>query len=84
MPRIRLTITVEDKDDEWGINEAVKLYGEEAIHILKDEIEGQWWRFYAQAEVKVEIFHDHSPSRVKQSDNSESSEHGNSVLPVQG
>lgn len=83
MPKIKLTITVEDKDGEWGISEAVKLYGEEAIHVLKDEIESQWWRFYNQAEVKVEIY-DNDTGGVEQSDNSESSEHGDPVLPVQG
>lgn len=83
MPKIRLIITVEDKDGEWGIDEAIKLYKGEAIHILKDEIESQWERFYEQAEVKVEIY-DNSPSGVEQSDNSESPEHGDSVLPVQG
>lgn len=84
MPRIRLTITVDDKDGEWGVSEAVKLYGDNAVDILKDEIEKQFERFYDQAEIKLEVIGGRSSRRIKQSDNSKSSEHGNPILPVQG
>lgn len=84
MPRIRLTLTVYDKDGEWGISEAVKLYGDDAVNVLKDEIEKQFERFYDQAEVKVEVIGGRSSRRIKQSNNSTPSKHGNPIVPVQG
>lgn len=84
MPRIRLTLTVYDKDGEWGVSEAVKLYGDNAVDVLKDEIEKQFERFYDQAEIKLEVIGGSRSRGIKQSNNSESPEHGDPVLPVQG
>lgn len=81
--KIRLTLTVNDKEDKWGFDEVVKLYKENALDVIKNEIEEELDRFYDQAEVKLEVIGGRSSRGIKQSDNSKPSKHGNSVVSVQ-